>query len=56
MKYRLCEIRLNRGGYDSTGAYWGVGQRLYEWEDDNGNSEIFRAKDREALPDATFYR
>ncbi len=26
----LREVRLNRGGYDSYGSYWGGGQRLYQ--------------------------
>ena len=30
---RLYRVRLNRGGYDDGGAYWGTGQPLYcaEW-------------------------
>ena len=30
---RLYRVKLNRGGYDDGGAYWGTGQPLYcaEW-------------------------
>jgi len=44
----LRRIRLDRGGYDSGGAYWGVGQRLYGYaaEDDSVNGFV-RANDWE---------
>lgn len=30
IKFRLCKVRLNNGGYDSLGRYWGVGgDQLY---------------------------
>lgn len=28
-KFTLQHIRINSGGYDSGGAYWGIGARLY---------------------------
>lgn len=69
-KFSLCRIRLNSGGYDSGGAYWGLGPRLYyaaASRDDDGSmiaDRYFRARDREAakthlrreFPDARFYR
>lgn len=29
LKFHLQRVRLNDGGYDTGGAYWGHGQRLY---------------------------
>lgn len=29
-------VRLNRGGYDSRGKYWGVGPKLYRVGDADG--------------------
>lgn len=63
-KLYLRQVPLDRGGYDSGGAYWGLGPRLYYVEDQDGNSQFFRARDRDAAkakivadwPDATFYR
>lgn len=60
----LRRIRLNSGGYDAGGAYWGLGPPLFYVEDGVGNSRFFRARDRaeakakilEDWPDATFYR
>lgn len=53
-KVALQKVRLNSQGYDSMGAYWGVGQPLYYYFAEDGDEfEItrdgfFRAKDREA--------
>lgn len=64
-KFSLKRIPINRGGYDSGGAYWGIGQPLYWYSDDDGNvSAYFRAADREAAkahirktyPTARFFR
>ena len=54
MKVTLQRIRLNQGGYDRCGAYWGVGCPLYwasydiknptHWDTDDC---FFRARDRE---------
>ncbi len=61
----LQHIRLNNGGYDSGGAYWGLGQPLYWAGSDNGAVDLwFRASDRAAakahvlasFPNASFYR
>ena len=60
----LREIRLDSGGYDAGGAYWGLGAALWEALDQDGNGRIFRARDRAAakaavledFPGARFYR
>ena len=51
IKFTLRRIRLNRGGYDSFGYYWGVGSPLYEAAVDiDATYEVFhfRASDRRA--------
>lgn len=64
-KVSLRRIPLDGGGYDSGGAYWGLGAALYWAGDESGALDIFfRATSREAAkahvtglwPDATFYR
>lgn len=69
-KFSLCRIRLNSGGYDSGGAYWGLGAPLYyaaASRDDTGAliaDRYFRASNRAAakarilseFPTARFYR
>lgn len=60
----LRRIRLNGGGYDQGGAYWGLGMPLWYVEDQDGNSHFFRASGREAakarllsdFPDVRFFR
>lgn len=60
----LRRVRLNAGGYDAGGAYWGLGAPLWECLDQDGNGRIFRARDRAAakasilddFPEAKFYR
>lgn len=61
----LRRIPINSGGYDSGGAYWGLGQPLYWCGNDDGDIDLFfRARDRaaakahvrETYPDARFYR
>lgn len=42
---RLAEIKLDRGGYDSEGAYWGFGQPLYAAEQ-GGRHSFVRADTR----------
>jgi hypothetical protein len=63
-KWTLQRVRLDRGGYDPGGAYWGIGQPLY-WANDGADDAYFRARDRAAAkayvranfdPDARFYR
>lgn len=29
-RYTVTRIRINSGGYDSSGRYWGIGKPLYE--------------------------
>lgn len=63
-KMQLSRIRLNNGGYDSGGSYWGVGQRLYGYVavDDSVNGFV-RAYDRDdakeqvraKYPEVTFF-
>lgn len=49
-RIRLYEVRLDRGGYDDGGAYWGTGNRLYcaegESVDGEGYRRFARAKNR----------
>lgn len=61
----LRRIRLDRGGYDSGGAYWGRGQPLYWAGSDCGLVDLFfRARDRQdakaqvqsRYPTARFFR
>ena len=63
-KVTLQRIRLDSGGYDPQGAYWGVGQPLYWAATDDGQLDsTFRAYDRDAakehvrktIPGARFY-
>lgn len=30
-KLYIRKVRLNSGGYDSSGSYWGIGAPLYEY-------------------------
>ncbi len=69
-KFSLSLLKLNSGGYDSGGAYWGLGPNLYRAYSSEGNGEeiqecFLRAKDREEakekikehwFPGAKFYR
>ena len=64
MRFYLRRVRLNRGGYDDTGRYWGVGQPLYRYTtDDMDEFRYLRATDRDdakdaiegLYPGATFY-
>lgn len=64
-KVRVSRVRLDRGGYDSGGAYWGIGAPLYWVRSDNGDvSAFYRAWDREGAkkqalednPNLKFYR
>lgn len=64
-KVSLRRIRINSGGYDSGGAYWGIGAPLF-WAccEDGEYAEFFRAPNRDAAkdhvklkyPEAKFYR
>lgn len=44
---RLYRVRLDSGGYDDGGAYWGIGSPLWCAEDDDGNRQFTRASSRE---------
>ncbi|WP_316227727.1 hypothetical protein [Bradyrhizobium sp. SZCCHNR3015] len=71
-RFTLQRIRLDSGGYDSGGAYWGHGQPLFWWSvtlseegcRDEDASGFMRASDRNAAkakiralhPAARFYR
>ena len=44
---RLFQVRLDSGGYDDGGAYWGHGGRLWCAIDDDGNRRFIRAGSRE---------
>lgn len=47
MKVALRKVRLNNGGYDGSGQYWGVGQPLYYYESEDGEQYgYFRAVSR----------
>jgi hypothetical protein len=43
---RLERVRINRGGYDAGGAYWGIGRPLY-MAHGPGYRRFVRAVDRE---------
>lgn len=68
-KFYLRRIRINSGGYDAGGAYWGLGAPLwwavtYDLDEGREVDRWFRATDRAAaraevrklFPQATFYR
>ena len=61
----LREVRLDNGGYDRLGTYWGHGERLYWCASEDGDIDYcFRAVDRAEAkkkvladyPAAKFYR
>jgi len=66
--FAIQRVRLNTEGYDSQGAYWGVGEPLYvavgTASSQTGVTLWVRARDREgakrqvkqAYPGAQFYR
>lgn len=69
-RFYLQRVRLDAGGYDSGGAYWGVGAPLYRFEAGEGPNELtdwpagfLRARTRadakrqlrETYPAARFY-
>lgn len=43
---RLFRVKLNSGGYDDGGAYWGVGQALYCATDGDEFRQFTRANSR----------
>lgn len=51
-KVSLQRVRLDNGGYDAGGAYWGHGAPLYCAMDEGGAfTSYFRAHSREAAKD-----
>ena len=46
-RVHLARVRINAGGYDSGGTYWGIGQPLYQYGAD-GRWSYLRATSREA--------
>lgn len=40
---RLFRVRINGGGYDDGGAYWGIGKPLYCAQCDEGGRQFVRA-------------
>lgn len=62
-KVKLNQVRLDSGGYDSGGAYWGTGQALWHCQDSEGNELFFRSANRDSAKKelqskhtVTFYR
>jgi hypothetical protein len=63
-KCRLERVRLDSGGYDKGGAYWGTPSNLWYASDDAGNEHYLRAYDRaeaklklmKKYPGIRFYR
>lgn len=59
-KLTLRRVRLNRGGYDRRGRYWGVAEPLFCAEDDGGGVVCVRAvnrtKAKEQFPGFKFKR
>ena len=43
---RLFRVRINSGGYDDGGAYWGIGEPLFCAIDGDGNRKFTRAPSR----------
>ena len=66
-RLHLMRVRLNSGGYDAGGAYWGLGAPLYYFEHDGETEQVYgyvrgttrdkaKAQVRETYPSARFYR
>jgi hypothetical protein len=63
-KLHLQIVRLDSGGYDPSGTYWGSGQQLYCAFGDDGTEAYYRAWTRDEAkekvlkdnPSARFYR
>ncbi len=67
-RFYLIKVRVNSGGYDSGGAYWGycsLGERVYRYLSEEGDIEGFvwaksralaKAEMLEDYPDATFFK
>ena len=44
----LRRVYLDNGGYDRGGAYWGIGEPIYEYMDQNSAGSIIRSRDRQS--------
>jgi len=64
-KMTLRRVRLNDGGYDRNGTYFGQGEPLYWYADEGGNvdamlrascREVAKDKIRSLFPFVRFYR
>lgn len=64
-RVRVSRVRLDAGGYDPNGTYFGIGQSLYWIRTDGGEVDfVVRAHDRDyakaearnRIPMARFYR
>lgn len=63
-RWTLGRVRLNSGGYDARGEYFGVGAPFYRYNGPDGEYGHVRAHSREdakaavraKYPAATFYR
>lgn len=64
-KFTLQRVRIDSGGYDPGGAYWGIGAPLYWYATDDGEVSSYlrastrtgaKAKIRAMYPDARFWR
>jgi hypothetical protein len=42
LKFRLAQVRLNNGGYDDGGAYWGHGAPLFVLECETDDADGYR--------------
>ena len=52
-KMTLRRVRIDRGGYDSNGTYFGLGSPLYWYADESGNVDgMLRATSRGAAKGA----
>lgn len=68
VRFYLSKVRLDSGGYDASGAYWGSrmrGYSLWRYETRNGDDSGYRdarnrdqakAQIRLLYPNATFFR
>lgn len=68
VRFALYKWRLDSGGYDTNGCYWGLrrrGESLYRYSDEHDDASGYvdgftrdeaKAKVRARFPNATFYR
>lgn len=51
-RWTLARVRLNQGGYDSAGQYFGIGAPLYRYSAPDGRTGEVRAWHRQEAKDA----